>query len=365
VSERVSQVSAPAVGEYERLALSAALASRYYGHGAQAAAFERELAGYLGGDRFVLCANTGTSALHLALAASGIGAGDEVLVPSLTFVASFQAIAMTGARPVACDVDADTGLLDLDDARRRLTSRTKAVMPVHYGGFAGDLDAVLAFAGDHGLRTVEDAAHAFGSRCGTRRIGSFGDVTCFSFDPIKNITAGQGGAVVTADRNIATRVEVLRKLGICAGADDEAFDVCGLGWRYELSDLMAAIGRAQLARFESEIKPARLALLARYRERLRDIGAVRFLDWDDGVVPHILPVRVPASRRGALREALAEAGIQTRVHYVPNHRLSAFADGASRPACERLYGELVTLPFHPGVTEDDVSRVASVFGRML
>ena len=346
--------------------MRAALASGYYGHGEQTRAFETELAAYFGGERVVLCTNTGTSALHLALAACGIGPGAEVLVPSLTFVASFQADAMTGAKPIACDVEETTGLVDLRDARRRITPRTRAIMPVHYGGYPGDLPAVHAFATAHGLRVVEDAAHAFGSRCGARRVGSFGDVACFSFDPIKNITAGQGGAVVTGDRAVARRVATLRNLGIEASADGgEAFEVTGIGWRYQMSDLMAAIGRAQLARFESEVKPARLALLAHYRERLAACRGVRLLAWTDGTVPHILPVRVAAGKRDAVRAALRDEGYESRVHYAPNHRLAAFADGQPRPTCERLHAELVTLPFHAGVSHTDVDTITGVLARAL
>ena len=174
----------------------------YLGMGREVRAFEAELQEYLGGrDRTVICLNSGTAALHLAVQAL-TSPGDEVLVQSLTFIASFQAISAAGAVPVACEVYPDTVTLDLEDAARRITPRTRAVMPVHYASNPGDLEAIYGFAERHGLRVIEDAAHAFGCTYKGRKIGSFGDLACFSFDGLKNITSGEGGAVVTSDPEV-------------------------------------------------------------------------------------------------------------------------------------------------------------------
>jgi dTDP-4-amino-4,6-dideoxygalactose transaminase len=363
MTHRTLQTCKPDVGSLEQQALARVLASGYFGMGPETEAFERELAAFIGGETSIVCTNTGTSALHLALAALGVREGDEVLVPSLTFVATFQAVAMTRARPVACDVGPTSGLIDLEDARRRLTACTRAVVAVHYAGNPGDLRALYGFAREHGLRVVEDAAHAFGSRTGGALVGGVGDVVCFSFDPIKNITSGQGGAVATRDGAVVERVRVMRNLGIRAAASGpsrEAFDVDAVGWRYQMSDLMAGIGRAQLARFERELKPARLALAAAYVDALANLRELRFLDCEADVVPHILPVRLPVARRDAIRAALAARGYETKIHYPPNHLLHAFRDGQRRPACEQLYAELLTLPLHAGVTPADVEAIASV-----
>lgn len=365
-SRSLLQVSRPCLGEAEARAAERTLAAGYLGMGPETRAFEIELAAFFGNGRKVVTASTGTSALHLALAALGVGAGDEVLVPSLTFVASFQAIAVTGARPIACDVRDDCGLLDLEDASRKITARTRAIMPVHYAGFADDLDAVHRFACEAGLRVIEDAAHAFGSRCRSRLVGSFGDIACFSFDPIKNITCGQGGAVVTADASVARAAGRMRNLAIesIAGAAGDAIEVRGPGWRYAMSDLNAAIGRVQLARFESELKPHRQRLAARYRQRLESIPGLGLLRSEPDVVPHIFPVRVRGGRRDAARVALATAGFESVVHYKPSHLLSAFR-AEDCPTAERLYRELLTLPLHAAVQIEDVDRIAAVLGDAL
>ena len=179
------------------------LEREYLGMGTEVQQFEEALLEFFG--RPAVCTVNGTAALHLALQACGINQVDEVLVPSLTYIASFQAISATGAKPVACDIDSKTFLLDLSDAEKRISSKTKAIMPVHYTGGVGDLDAVYNFAEKYSLRVIEDAAHAFGTKYKKKRVGSFGDVACFSFDGIKTITSGEGGCIITED------LEILRK----------------------------------------------------------------------------------------------------------------------------------------------------------
>lgn len=363
-ANRPLSTSRPQLSDAELAAVARVMASGYLGMGPETQAFEAELTQYLGGTREVVCVNTGTSALHLALAALALPAGAEVLVPTFTFVATFQAIVAAGARPRLCDVDPRTGLLDLDHARRRLRPQVKAIMPVHFAGNAGALDEVLAFAAAHELRVVEDAAHAFGSAHRGRLVGSVGDLTCFSFDPIKNITCGEGGAVVTSDPALAGRLRTLRGLGVESGGlrlADGSPDVAGPGWRYHMPDLAAAIGRVQLARFEAELKPARVALAADYRRALDALADVFVLPVSAGAVPHILPVRVPAVRRAGLRERLATLGYETRIHYRPGHHFSAFADDERFPGAEELFREVFSLPLHGGVNAADVASIARVF----
>jgi dTDP-4-amino-4,6-dideoxygalactose transaminase len=363
------RLSRSIVGKSEIEAVSRVLENGYLGMGAECQAFEQELGAFLGGGRQVICVNTGTAALHLALQALGLVPGDEVLVPSLTYVASFQAVSACGAIPVACDVHVETGLLDLEDAARRVTSRTKALMPVHYASYPGDLNKVYSFAKQHNLRVVEDAAHAFGCEYEGEKIGSIGDVVCFSFDGIKNITSGEGGAVVTADREVIARVQDARLLGVVkdsekrySGERSWEFDATEQGWRYHMSDLMAAIGRTQLRRFESEFKPKRMALARRYRELLAGIDGVRMFKTDlDTIIPHILPIRILGGRRERVMRALSDQSIQAGLHYKPNHLLTRF--GAGRvvlPVVERLYEELLTLPLHPGVSFDEVEQIVDV-----
>jgi len=360
------RLSRSIVGPEEQAAVRRILALGFLGTGPETQALERELAEYLGGGVEVACVNTGTAALHLALQACGLGADDEVLVPSLTFVASFQAIAATGATPVACDINPENGLLDLADAARRLTPRTRAVMPVHYASHCGDLDKILAFGKRHGLRVIEDAAHSFGCTYQGSKVGTLGDVACFSFDGIKNITCGEGGAVVSRDPEVMRRVRDARLLGVERDTENRYqrqrswdFDVTEQGWRYHMSDIMAAIGRVQLRRLEGEFKPRRVRSARLYREQLANVPGVRFLATNlEAVVPHIQPVLILDGRRDAVRQTLMEAGIETGIHYKPNHLLKKFGGGTvSLPAVEQIYCQLLTLPRHPDITDQDVEQV--------
>lgn len=360
------RLSRSLIGDREKEAVARVLDVGYLGLGRETVQFERELAGFLGGNISVACVSTGTAALQLALQASGIGPRDEVLVPALTYVASFQAVSATGATPVACDVREENALLDLEDAGKRVTKRTRAVMPVHYASYPGNPDAVFEFARRRGLRVIEDAAHAFGCEHRGEKIGSFGDVACFSFDGIKNITSGEGGAVVSSDAALIAKVRDLRLLGVekdsekrYQGERSWEFEVTEQGWRYHMSDIMAAIGRVQLARFESELKPRRMALARRYRESLVTLAGIRLLDTNlNTVVPHILPVRILGGARERVRAALHDQGIETGLHYKPNHLLARFGGGKpSLPVAEKLYRELMSVPLHPALSDGDVDRV--------
>lgn len=364
---RLIRLSRSVVGQTEADAVSRVLLEDgYLGMGREVKAFEDELQAFLGSpERRVICVNSGTAALHLAVQAV-TAPGDEVLVQSLTFLASFQAITAAGCVPVACEVVPETITLDLEDAKKRLTPRTKAVMPVHYASNPGDLDGVYDFANRHGLRVIEDAAHAFGCRYRGRKIGTFGDLVCFSFDGIKNITSGEGGAVVTGDCEAAQLIRDARLLGVqkdtekrYAGQRSWEFEVHHQGYRYHLSNVLAAIGRVQLKRFPQEFAPRRVALAGLYRRMLSEVAGLQLLEADlDEIVPHIQPVLVFEGRRDELRTFLGELGIETGIHYRPNHLLGLFGGGGvSLPVTEGLYGELLSLPLHPALTEAEVSWI--------
>ena len=337
----------------------------YLGMGSEVQEFEQALTDFFG--RPAICVANGTAAVHLAVQACGIGTGDEVLVPSLTYVATFQAISATGARPVACDIDPDSCVFDWRDAEKRLTDHTKAVMPVHYGGGVGDLDGTYAFANRHGLRVIEEAPHAFGTIYGGKRVGGFGDIACFSFDGIKNITSGEGGCVVTDDPIVGLKIQNARLLGVekdtekrYTGERSWAFDVTSQGWRYHMSNIMAAIGLEQLKRFPA-LAATRQRLAHLYDELLQDNARVRPLprDYDD-VVPHIYVVRIDGlSDRSGLRDRLLEQCIETGAHYHPNHLLSLYQDPLALPlsVTDAVFPELLSLPLHPDVTEQDVAFV--------
>lgn len=368
MTNRIMRLSKSCLSDAEKKAVMEVLDHEFLGMGTEVYQFEEMLTGFF--SRPAVCVSTGTAALHLALQAADIGVGDEVLVQSLTYLASFQAISATGAVPVACDVDADTLCLDWKDAEKRLTTKTKAVMPVHYAGSAGALDEVYAFAEQHNLRVIEDAAHAFGTVCQGQKIGSFGDIACFSFDGIKNITSGEGGCIVTDDAEILKKVRDARLLGVekdtekrFAGERSWSFGVDAQGWRYHMSNIMAAIGIQQLNRFEYLANKRRL-LANKYDEILEGTSIKCFSNDYSQSVPHIYAIILPVNNgneRDLIRRKMNESGIETGIHYYPNHFLDYFyAEEVERlEVTEYMYEHLLTLPLHPDLTENDVECVCN------
>jgi len=264
--------------------------------------------------------------------------------------------------------------LDVADARTRVTPRTRAIMPVHFGGEACAMDEILAMARDHELRIVEDAAHAFGSTYQGRRVGTLGDLTCFSFDPVKNITCGDGGAIATDDDTLAERLVLGRNLGIDRDTWTRRetkqpwhYEVSRRGHRYHLNNLNAAIGLAQLDRMES-FRDRRLSIVRRYDEAFATLPELRPLErnWEE-TFQFSYVVRVPGDERAAFMAALAERGVGTGVHYIPNHLQPLFAESrVSLPVTEAVFDEIVTLPLFVEMTDADiktvVSAVAAFFG---
>lgn len=358
------RLSKSVVGHEEKQALARVIDAGYLGMGTEVQSFEREIKTFLNTANDVICVNTGTAALHLALQALNIGPGDEVLVPSLTYVATFQAISATGAKPVACDVSLSRVFIDLDDAAKRLTSRTKAILAVHYASSSEGMDAVRVFAMVHGLRVIEDAAHSFGCLRGDELIGAAGDITCFSFDGIKNITSGEGGAVLTSDPEVARRIKDARLLGVAkdtdkryAGQRSWTFDVTDLGWRYHMSNLMAAIGREQLRKFPGFAETRRTRAQT-YAAAFKNLPSLTLLEFDySQLVPHIFPVRIHAGLRDKVFDALINVGIECGIHYYPNHLLSLFKTDYALPNTELLHSELLSLPLHADLSEADQLQV--------
>lgn len=362
--QTVVRLSKSCVGEEESRALTKVIEAGYLGMGRDVQALEEEIRTYLQTEREVMCVNTGTAALHLALSCMDIGPGDEVLVPSLTYVASFQAISATGAKPIACDVTEDRGFLDIPDAKKRLTPRTKAIMPVHYASNSVGLRGVYEFAVQHGLRVVEDAAHAFGGEFDSQLVGARGDVVCFSFDGIKNITSGEGGAVVTNDAKLAQRIRDARLLGVekdtekrYQGGRSWEFEVSHQGYRYHMSNLMAAIGREQLKKLPT-FATHRRQCVATYIKAFSSIEGIKLLDFDHRhIVPHIFCVRIVNGKRNDLLAYLRAQNIECGFHYNPNHKLEFFRSNYSLPITEKLVQELISLPLHSELSSEDQTRV--------
>lgn len=358
------KVSRGCLGEEELAEVREAFEYGYFGLAFKVLEFEEELKKYLGA-KYVIATNTGTSALHLALDALGIQGGDEVIVPSLTFVSSFQAISATGATPVPCDIYPNTLLMDIDDVRRRITSRTKAIMPVHYAGNPCDMDALMEMKKEYGIRVVEDASHALGSYYRGRKIGSFGDITCFSFDSIKNITCGDGGAIICQDAELAELLRQKRLLGSDRRSHTSSwkerswfYEVKTQGFRYHMSNINAAIGLAQLKKIDSFIS-RRKEICRRYDSAFKEIPTISCLRINYGeVAPHIYVIRVKNDKRDKLMAYLKELDIETGINYIPNHLHPFYRNSSvSLPETEKAYQEILTLPLHYGLSDEDVARV--------
>jgi dTDP-4-amino-4,6-dideoxygalactose transaminase len=373
VMSNLIRLSKSCLGQAEKHAVMKVLDHEFLGMGPEVQAFEEALSDFFG--RPAVCVVNGTAALHLAVQACGICPGDEVLVPSLTYVASFQAISATGATPVSCDIDPETYVLDWKDAESRLTERTRAVMPVHYTGGVGDLASIYAFAESHNLRVVEDAAHAFGSFYAGKRVGGFGDIACFSFDGIKNITSGEGGCIVTDDAEVLRRIEDARLLGVekdtqkrYSGQRSWDFDVTEQGWRYHMSNVMAAIGLEQLKGF-ARLASVRQELAREYDRLLMGHDIIRPLDRDySSVVPHIYVVRIVGLKdRKALQKRLLDKGIQTGVHYQPNHWLTLYKEPNTPefPVTDEVFPEILTLPLHPDLNANQVEFICDQLNGVL
>lgn len=347
------RLSKSTIGAEEKEAVLRVLDGEYLGMGDEVRRFEMELQEALQTRREVMCVNTGTAALHLAVLCLKLQPGDEVLVPTITYVASFQAISASGAKPVACDVREDTLFIDVSDAKKRLTKNTKAIMPVHYASDSQYMQSVYDFAAENGLHVIEDAAHSFGCTRNGKFVGNSGGIICFSFDGIKNITSGEGGAILADDEEFIQSVKDARLLGVekdtekrYTGQRSWEFDVKQQGFRYHMSNIMAAIGRAQLCKLD-RITSFRQQLAQGYVSSLKDVEGIGLLPIDySAVVPHIFVVRVKGRKRDGLREYLLSSNIECGIHYQPNHTLSKFRTDYSLPVAEHAYSEILSLPLH-------------------
>jgi dTDP-4-amino-4,6-dideoxygalactose transaminase len=353
--------------ERERSAVDKVLRGGWLSMGPRTEEFESAFAERVPGH--AVAVTNGTAALHLAAAALGIGPGDEVICPTLTFVASAAAMAQTGATVRLADsTSLEDFSIDPGEIERLVTPRTKAVVAVHYGGAPVDMPSIRAAAEAHGLFVIEDAAHALGSELDGSPCGSLGDVGCFSFFPNKNLTTGEGGMTVFRDERVAQRARLLRSHGMTALTWDRhcghatGYDVVEFGFNYRLDEPRAALGLVQLTRLD-ELNAARARLASRYRENLADSPfAVPSLG-GRGVSAHHLRVAVAPSpaERDRARERLRDRQIQTSIHYPPIHLFSRYrTEGERLPKAEEIAERVVTLPLHPRLSENEVDEVCRV-----
>lgn len=357
----------PLIGEEDIAACTESLRMGWLGMGSYVGRFEEQLRDYVeAADRHVVAVSTGHAALHLGLLLAGVGPGDEVITPSFNNVADFQAITATGASIVFCDIDDQTLCIDLNKAEELVSERTKAIIVMDYDCVLCDHQGVAAFADRHNVRVIHDAAHALGSRYNGQMIGSFSDITMFSFDPVKTITCIDGGALVVRSEEEAQRLREMRLIGM--GQPSQVmyqnrrawtYDVSALGFRYHMANLHAAIGLTQLAKID-HISSTRRETSRFYNAQLGDLKNVRVPQTDyHEITPFLYYLRVPADRRDDFRAHMTEAGIDTGIHWQPGHGFQLFKDcrRGDLSVTDRVGQEILSLPLHSCMAAEDQQRV--------
>lgn len=350
----------PIIGDEEREAVDRVLRSGMIAQGPEVATFEQEFSQHFGLNRPVVAVNSGTSGLHLGLLASGVGPGDEVIVPSFTFAATGNSVVLAGATPVFVDIEPDYFTLDPEAVRAAITPRTKGIMPVHLYGHPFLVNELESIAQEHGIAIYEDAAQAHGASWNGRPVGSLGDFAMFSLYPTKNMTSGEGGMVSCANEEIARNTRLLRNQGMETQYANEL-----IGFNVRMTDIHAAIGRVQLTKVQAwtALRQANATALNAGLESL-----------DGVVIPKVAPeathvyhqytIRVDAAERDRIRQALTEEHqVGCGVYYpIPNHRLPSlapFAPGVDLPETERAASEVLSLPVHPSLITSDIDRIIS------
>jgi dTDP-4-amino-4,6-dideoxygalactose transaminase len=367
----------PEIGEEEIAEVVSALRSGWVTTGPKAKQFEADFADYLGGGVEAIAVNSATAGLHLGLEALGIGPGDEVITTTHTFTATAEIIRYLGADPVFVDVDANTFCIDVAAVEAAITPRTKAIIPVHFGGRAADMDALLAVAHKHGLRVMEDAAHALPTTCGGKLVGTLdSDVTVFSFYANKTITTGEGGMLVTRDPKIAKRARVMRLHGINRDAFDRFtskapswyYEIVAPGFKYNMTDVASAMGIHQLKKANA-FQKKRALIAAMYDEAFADLPIICPPHAAEGEIHswHLYAIQLDDSvkvGRDQFIESLYDQGIGCSVHYIPLHLQPYWRDTYNLtpdmfPVSQRIYERTLSLPVYTLMTETDVARVVA------
>jgi dTDP-4-amino-4,6-dideoxygalactose transaminase len=343
----------PIIGPEERAAVDAVMASGMLAQGQEVADFESEFAQTLLDGRSTVAVNSGTAGLHLGLLAAGVGPGDEVVVPSFTFAATANSVALTGATPVFADIEPDHFCLAADAVRAVVTDRTVGVMPVHLYGHPADMTALGALCDELGLTLFEDAAQAHGASWQGRRVGTFGTFAMFSLYPTKNMTSGEGGMVATGQDDVARRLRLLRNQGMERQYENEI-----VGFNARMTNLHAAIGRVQLRKLAGWTS-RRQANAAFFDANLTGVVTPPVADGATHVY-HQYTVRVGEDRDGFVAALREEYGVGSGVYYpIPNHRLPSFGLELDLPQTERAAAEVVSLPVHPSIDDEDRDRIVT------
>jgi perosamine synthetase len=368
------------IDEDDVAAVTATLRSAFLTTGPEVTAFEDEFAAMTGVEHAVAL-SSGTAALHAALAALGLGPGDEVIVPVMTFAATANAVLMVGARPVLADVEPSTLLIDPRDAASRVSSRTRAVVAMDYGGQPADYGTLHQLAADHGLTVVADACHSLGANYRDHPVGGLAALSTFSFHAVKSLTTGEGGMLTTADAEVAQRVRSFRNH--CLSTDAAArsssrtweYRIDRMGYNYRLSALQCALGRSQLKKLRGWINRRR-AIAAQYDQAFADLEGIAPLAHrpDRSHAYHLYVVMLDRSKLSADRRTIFEAlhaeGIGVNVHYIPLHLQPLFqqtcrVDRGAFPVAESAYASMLTLPLFPAMTAQDVADVIAAVRKVM
>jgi len=364
-------------GSEERDAVDSVLQSRWLTMGSVTEEFEQAFAAYVGA-KYAIAVTNATAALHLACVAAGLGAGDEAIVPSLTFVATANAVRYTGATPVFADIAGEHDLnISYHSIEKAISERTRAILVVHYGGYACDMPSIMQLAREHGLKVIEDAAHAVGSELGGIKLGVWGDMGCFSFFSNKNMTTGEGGMIVTNDEGYSQRLRLLRSHGMTSLTWDRhkghawSYDVVDLGYNYRIDEIRAALGSVQLEKLPAN-NERRRQLTQLYRDVLQELApqvVTPFVNHAGISAAHLMPVLLPSGTdRQSFMESMKLQGIQTSIHYPPIHTFTAYSGGKAKhslPNTEDIAGREITLPLYPAMSEQDVFTVAKAIAHTL
>ena len=364
MAERIP-ICRPDLGKAEFEAVRETLSSGWVGRGPRTLEFENEFAEYIGVEN-AIAVNSATAALHLALMSVDIE-GQEVLTTSLTFVSTNHAILHAGGRPVFCDVEPDTLNIDVEEIRKKITPTTRAILVMHYGGHACDMEPILKVAHDNGLWVIEDNAQGCGALYNGRKLGSMGHLGCFSFQATKNMTTGDGGMITTNDATVADRMRKLRWVGISKPTWERfrstgpqrswMYEVEELGFKYEMNDLAAALGLVQLTKLNAA-NAERRRLMARYREAFEPLEEIELLANRDYAVSSCYNGVIKLDARDDLFAYLDECGIDSNVHYYPNHLLPIYRPYTTRlPVAEAEWRRILTIPLYPGLADKDQDRI--------
>lgn len=363
----------PSYGKEEFEAVKKVMQSGWVGLGPKTQEFEESFAKYIG-TKYAVALNSCTAALHLALKVMEVGGG-KVLTTPVTFVSTNHAILYNGARPVFCDIEPDTLNINFREIKKNIDRKTKAIIAMHYGGHACDMGPIKRLARARGIKIIEDAAHACGAEYNGRKIGTLGDIACFSFHAVKNLATGEGGMITTNDRKLYERLKRLRWLGISKGTWDRElaerhitryswhYNVEEIGFKYHMNDIPAAIGIVQLRKLD-KLNDKRRRLYFRYNKLLENMDSVECPIVKEYAKSSHHNYVIKTAKRDELNAYLQKKGISTGVHYIPNYYYKMYRDfKADCPVTEGVWKKLLTLPLYPSLSFKDQDKTVHYIKR--